>query len=214
MEKASQLFIIIIILLMFNQFATTGHLIVDDSVVTSFMTSSIVGEGLEQSLKDRKNIIKSVSNELSQSQCACCSEPYTEFDFWKGNWSVKDTSGNKVGDNTITKVESNCILKEKWVGSKGGTGTSINFYDKADSTWNQTWVDNNGDVLRLKGGLVNETMVLKSNIIKGKKMNYYNQIAWTPNQDGTVTQLWELYDVNKNLLHTLFKGIYHPKETE
>jgi len=151
---------------------------------------------------------------LSQSNCVCCSKPYAEFDFWQGDWSVEDTQGKKVGDNKITKLEANCMLMENWKGVKGSSGTSINFYNKVDSTWNQTWVDNQGNVLELKGGLVNENMILKSKIIKGKKKAYYHQITWIPNKNGTVTQLWEQYDANGKLWQTLFKGVYIRKEKD
>lgn len=153
---------------------------------------------------------KPVSAEL-YANCACCTEAYKAFDFWEGDWLVLDTLGKKVGDNTITKLEDNCLLKEKWRGSGGSTGTSVNFYNKADSTWNQIWVDNQGYVLRLQGGLVQESMVLKSELLQGRKQLYYNQITWTPNSDGTVTQLWEIYAEDGKLLRTLFKGIYQRK---
>ncbi len=166
---------------------------------------------VKQILEDGKAIYNFVSNKLNNLNCSCCEEPYKQFDFWEGEWYVLGVKGNKLGDNTISKTEANCILKENWKGAKGGTGTSINFYNKADATWNQTWVSNTGNVLRLKGAFINGKMILKSELIKGKKATYYNQVTWTPNQDGTVTQLWELYDKNEVLLRTLFKGIYHRK---
>lgn len=144
--------------------------------------------------------------------CPCCAAPHTDFDFWEGDWVVLDTAGNKVGENTISKIEAGCLLKEKWRGQQGGTGTSINYYNRADSTWNQTWVDDKGNVLQLQGKLIDQKMVLRGPTIKGKKMNYYNQITWVANEDGTVTQLWEIYGINNKLLRTIFKGIYHRKK--
>jgi len=186
MKKEMRILSTLFLLLIFNQSAIAQESITSDSLVLP----------------------------LSLSDCSCCSKPYAEFDFWKGDWSVVDTQGSKVGDNRITKIEENCILKEEWSGVKGSSGTSINFYNKVDSTWNQTWVDNQGNVLELKGGLVNENMILKSKILKGKKKEYYHQITWTPNKDGTVTQLWEQYDANGKLWQTLFKGVYHRKKDD
>ena len=154
-----------------------------------------------------------ISNTIifAQSDCACCTEKHIEFDFWVGEWIVSDTAGNKVGENTISKMESNCILREQWKGAGGGTGSSINYFNKADSSWNQTWVDNKGSVLELKGKLENGVMVLKSELIQGQTKKYFNQISWTPKEDGSVVQLWEIYGDDKTLLKTLFKGIYRPK---
>jgi hypothetical protein len=56
-------------------------------------------------------------------------------------------------------------------------------------------------------------MVLKSELQRGTRIDwYYNQITWTSNEDGTVTQLWEILDKNGNSLQTLFLGIYHRKD--
>jgi hypothetical protein len=128
-----------------------------------------------------------------------------------------DSLGNKVGENQISKIEENCIVLEHWKGAKGGTGTSHNYYDKTDSTWNQLWIDNKGNILKLKGGLESGKMVLKSDPdtsgTKGKKNgSYYNQITWSQNEDGTVSQLWETYNQNDKPIKTIFSGIYHRKE--
>jgi hypothetical protein len=153
----------------------------------------------------------------AQTNCACCDETHKQFDFWVGEWIVMDSLGNKVGENQISKIEENCIVLEHWTGAKGGTGTSHNYYDKTDSTWNQLWVDNKGNVLKLKGRFESGRMVLKSDPdtlgVKGKKNeSTYNQITWTQNEDGTVSQLWEKYDQNDKLIKTVFLGIYHRKE--
>jgi len=153
----------------------------------------------------------------AQTNCACCNETHKQFDFWVGEWIVLDSLGNKVGENQISKIEENCIVSEHWTGAKGGTGTSHNYYDKTDSTWNQLWIDNKGNVLKLKGRLESGRMVLKSDPeaagVSGKKNDSaYNQITWTQNEDGTVSQLWETYDQYDKLVKTVFLGIYHRKE--
>lgn len=149
----------------------------------------------------------------AQTNCACCDETHKQFDFWVGEWIVLDSIGNKVGENQISKIEENCILLEHWKGVKGGTGTSNNYYDKTDSTWNQLWIDSKGNILKLKGRLESGKMVLKSDMVKGKKNDsYYNQITWSQNEDGTVSQLWEKYHKKDKLVQTVFLGIYHRKE--
>lgn len=153
-----------------------------------------------------------VGNNFAQTNCLCCDSLHKQFDFWVGEWIVKDTTGARVGENTISKIQDNCVLLENWKGAQGGTGTSMNFYDISDSTWNQLWVDNKGNVLKLKGKYASGKMVLKSELAKGKKVElYYNQITWSENKNGTVTQLWEVYDDSGKLLNTVFKGIYYRK---
>lgn len=110
---------------------------------------------------------------IAQNPCACCTENHKAFDFWVGDWMVYGTSGNKIGENKIDKIERNCILNEHWIGGKGGSGSSYNYYDTTDSTWNQLWIDNQGGNLILKGKASTHKMILKSKIQKGKRGNMF-----------------------------------------
>lgn len=148
---------------------------------------------------------------LNAQQNNCGSEKYNEFDFWIGSWEVFDEKGKLLGTNTITKKYDNCVLTESWVSSGKNKGTSINFYNRNDNSWNQIWVDNSGYTLSLKGKLENGVMVLKSDIQKNKKGNYYNQISWTLNNDESVTQLWEVFSEKHVKISEAFKGIYKKK---
>jgi hypothetical protein len=147
------------------------------------------------------------------TSCPCCDEVHQQFDFWVGEWIVQDTLGNKVGENKISKQEEGCILIEKWTGSNGGSGTSMNYYDPSDSSWNQLWVNRSGNNLKLKGEYQDGQMVLKGVLKKNQNNTFsYNQIKWYKNEDGSVTQLWETFDRNGKLLQRVFKGIYIKKE--
>ena len=57
-------------------------------------------------------------------------------------------------------------------------------------------------------------MVLKGDLQQGQNGEYYNQIKWTPNKDGTVTQLWQIFSKEGKVLQVLFKGIYYRKEND
>lgn len=61
------------------------------------------------------------------------------------------------------------MLKEKWISTGENRGTSINYYDKTDGFWHQIWVDNSGYVLKLKGRLLNGSMILKRKITESEK---------------------------------------------
>ena len=120
-------------------------------------------------------------------------------------------AGQKAGTNSITKLYDGCVLQEKWESVGPPKGTSYNFFDQSDQTWNQIWVDNTGFVLNLKGNLIENSMVLKSALQKGEKGAFYHQITWTPNDDGTVIQLWETFDEQQNKTAELFRGTYKKK---
>ncbi len=146
------------------------------------------------------------------TSCACCTDQYNQFDFWAGEWIVTDTTGTtQLGQNKIVKIQGNCGLQENWQSSGGLTGTSYNYYNPADSSWNQVWIDNQGANLVLKGQANANQMILKSAPIKGQKVEwYYHQVTWTKNANGTVTQQWQVFDGDDNSLGTIFKGIYKP----
>lgn len=152
---------------------------------------------------------------LSQNnrKTPCSGEKYSEFDFWEGSWNVYDTKEKLIGTNKLIKMQSNCVMQENWE-SKVGTskGTSYNYYNKTDDSWNQVWIDNTGYSLVLKGNLIDGKMVLKSDLITSKKGNYYNQITWTKNSDGSVTQVWEYIGEDGKILSEAFRGIYKKVE--
>lgn len=139
--------------------------------------------------------------------CPCCSSEYQEFDFWVGNWTVYSVDGKEIGKNTIVKMQKGCVLQENW--RARNTGTSYNFFDRADSLWHQVWISSTGNVLNLEGGLdENGAMVLKSKLTKGAKGNYYNQVIWSKNEDGSVTQKWDILNEEGEPVSKAFEGIY------
>ncbi|HNQ13559.1 MAG TPA: hypothetical protein PKM16_10165 [Bacteroidia bacterium] len=147
-------------------------------------------------------------------ECPCCKDEYKEFDFWLGEWEVFDVEGKKVGNSQISKSERNCILFEKWTSVGDHTGSSINFFDQKNYEWNQVWVDNNGLILKLKGGLIaNGIIQMSSELLQNDQgLNFKNSIRWTLQEDGTVKQQWDMTDENLESFKTLFIGIYKAKK--
>lgn len=139
--------------------------------------------------------------------CACCFGHYRDFDFWIGDWVVYDTSGTEIGENLILSLQDKCAMQENWK-SANSTGTSYNYFNSIDSTWNQVWIDNQGGSLVLKGSLQNNSMVLRSDLVKTPRAEYYNKVSWTPMEDGSVLQLWVFVDENDTVLYEAFRGKY------
>jgi hypothetical protein len=155
-----------------------------------------------------------VINLNAQDQkCACCSDENDQFDFWVGSWSVYDTLDNFIGSNDIVKQYDNCLIQENWKSKGKNRGTSYNYYNPKDSSWNQLWIDNQGTILELKGSFKNGKMILKSDLIKGQKVDwYYNRITWEQIEKGYVKQVWDILDKEDNILRSLFTGIYKPEK--
>lgn len=96
---------------------------------------------------------------------ADCSAPvYRQFDFWIGEWDVRPRGaepkpGQKASSNRITVAHGGCVLVENWTAASGGTGMSLNIYDRTRGQWHQTWADSNGGLHEYWGGLEGGNMV-------------------------------------------------------
>lgn len=155
-------------------------------------------------------LLLSSSLYAQEKKCPCCTETHNQFNFWIGEWEAFKPDGSLAGKNIIEKIQGNCVLKENWTSATGNyTGTSYNYYNHSEKMWEQIWVDSGGKNLHLKGNFLEGSMVLSSGeTINQKNERIVNKITWTPNEDGTVRQHWEVLLVSKNTWSTAFDGLY------
>jgi hypothetical protein len=91
----------------------------------------------------------------------------------------------------------------------------INYYDSQEGRWHQIWIDNQGQILKLAGGVEEKSMVLMSapvNNQSGEKV--IHRITCTPNANGTSRQHWESQQRASGDWQTLFDGLYPKKGPE
>jgi len=144
-----------------------------------------------------------------QSQGAKCStEAYRAFDFWLGEWEVRGQNGQVAGHNRITSILNGCALKEEWTSARGSTGTSYNAWDQAAGRWHQTWVDDQGLVLLLDGGVTNGKMVMTGQRPTPNGSVVRHRITWEPLEKGAVRQLWESSTDGGTSWKPVFDGTY------
>lgn len=126
-------------------------------------------------------------------QRPCQGDEFRHFDFWIGEWDVMVAGGKKAGQNRIEPVNGGCALLESYATANGYSGNSFNIYDAARGVWHQTWVDNTGMLLTIEGGLRGQSMVMTgTGNRKTPQGEVLDRISWTPADDGTVRQLWEV----------------------
>jgi hypothetical protein len=143
----------------------------------------------------------------------CTAPEYRQFDFWLGDWSVTDSSGTKTyGSNLITAEEAGCLLHEHWRGSQGGSGQSFNFYDRVGQRWEQLWIASGGNLLRLAGHRDGASMVLEGESPSGSGVALRNRIAWIPQADGRVRQLWHTSADQGKTWQLSFDGWYRKRQ--
>ncbi len=141
----------------------------------------------------------------------CTAPEYRQFDFWLGNWDVKDASGTIVGTNRITREYEGCVLQEHWEarGPQKQIGSSFNTYIPQSKTWHQTWVDSTGGFLLLDGALVSGKMVLLGEMpARSGAGRVRHRITWTPLPAGTVRQYWETSRDGGATWASNFDGLY------
>jgi len=140
-----------------------------------------------------------------------CSAPeFRQFDFWLGAWRVT-SRGKPAGTSRIESAMKGCAIVEHWTSAGGGQGTSLNFYDRRTTTWSQAWIDESGNALHLKGGLVAGRMILQSEPQDTPKGRTVQRITWSREGDAAVRQLWETSSDGGRTWTVSFDGLYvHP----
>ncbi|HYE69919.1 MAG TPA: hypothetical protein VD932_00160 [Aquabacterium sp.] len=148
---------------------------------------------------------------VSGSACsACTAADHRQFDFWLGHWDVFLPDGSRAGENRIEAVANGCALLETWQGRSGFAGSSLNSYDSVARQWRQHWVDSQAGRLALAGGWDGQRMVLSGESADAKRpgLRLLDRIAWTPQADGSVRQLWERSEDGGKTWATVFDGRY------
>ena len=142
------------------------------------------------------------------SKAGCSDIASRQFDFWLGHWRVTE-HGKPAGDNRIEPILEGCALLENWTGAEGGAGKSLNFFDRDDGLWHQTWIDRSGGALFLAGKFENGAMRMEGErAATGKQPAMRHRITWTPLPGGKVRQLWESTPAGKDQWSTQFDGLY------
>jgi hypothetical protein len=142
----------------------------------------------------------------------CSAEPHRQFDFWIGTWDVT-VAGKPAGTNRIELGHGGCVLVEHWSAPGGGTGISLNFYDRQTRQWHQTWIGSGGGALYLNGGLKDGAMVMQSAAVpRPAGGSVINRITWSRLPNGTVRQLWETSTDEGRTWSASFDGIYSRKQ--
>ena len=140
---------------------------------------------------------------------SCSASANRQFDFWLGEWDVRDPSGKLLGQNRITSLHKGCVLFENYRAGEF-SGSSVNTYDADRGKWHQTWVDSSGGLLVIEGGIDDGKMILEGETVDpakpGGKVD--NRITWQPLADGRVRQLWETSTDKGRTWATAFDGYY------
>ena len=137
----------------------------------------------------------------------CDSAPYTDFDFWVGDWVAFDyDTGVAQGIDRIEKIAGGCALMQDWVQLTDRyrtPGAPVRYFGNSVSAplnppnggWQQVWVNQGGGgAVTLRGGLDEDgTMVIATDEIQVPDGRFFRQVwYWDPSDDGTIHSWGEI----------------------
>ena len=137
-------------------------------------------------------------------------EEAQQFDFWLGEWEVRQPDGTLVGHDTITKRDGGCTIHESWEGSSGSSGTSLTFFVPSRGQWRQVWVGSGATLIDITGGRMdNGAMHLEGTIEYADRADVLAfRGTWTETDDGVVRQKFEEFDLAGQNWILWFDGIF------
>jgi tetratricopeptide (TPR) repeat protein len=120
---------------------------------------------------------------------------YRAFDFWIGEWVVRDEKGGKVASDRVKQAESGCAIVGLWTDQFGHTGTSLTWFDPRTQKWRQTRVSATGTFIDSSGNLDRRgAMVMDGDLVTTSGHTGKVKTSWEPRADGTVRLLVQQSD--------------------
>tara|TARA_R110000868_G_scaffold383578_13_gene650793 strand:- start:6386 stop:6904 length:519 start_codon:yes stop_codon:yes gene_type:complete len=157
--------------------------------------------------------VLSFAQQGQQSRCKTQPE-YRQFDFWIGEWEVKNPNDVVVGNSEIELVVGDCLILENWISSRGTTGKSMNYYNLYDKKWHQLWIGSGGIPIEFIGDYNTERKSMdyigRGTGPNGESLDY--KFTFFHISDDHVRQLWEQSSDNGESWVTIFDGQYHRKK--
>ena len=140
---------------------------------------------------------------------SCATTAHAAFDFWLGEWNVLDSvTGKLAGVNRIERMDNGCVVRERYQTPGAYTGQSLNWYDPALQRWHQLWLDSDGLILRLVGGVAPDGSMILEGAGRDSVGPTIERIAWQLRSNGTVRQHWTQARTPAGPWRTVFDGIY------
>ena len=145
------------------------------------------------SLRDEPRFQAAITR-MNGNIVACKDDPRSrQFDFWVGEWTVRNAAGKHVGASTIALTLDQCVVTEHWRPSGGGSeGRSFNTFDPVSKQWRQFYVDNTGGVTHYEGVLVDGAMKLEGEQHSRLTQAVKTRMTYTRQADGSVRQFGEI----------------------
>ncbi|MBL8176472.1 MAG: hypothetical protein JNK48_17485 [Bryobacterales bacterium] len=147
----------------------------------------------------------------SNQPLPCSAPEHRAFDFWIGNFEVRNPQGQVAGNNRIEKVLNGCALQERWT-SKGGAdaGRSLTWFDPDIRKWRQTYIAGTGHSQDYIGEFRNGALHLLHDRAHPDGTRHMLRMTYSLQNAGNVRQfIEESWDAGKTWA-VWFDGLYVP----
>jgi tetratricopeptide (TPR) repeat protein len=134
-----------------------------------------------------------------------------QFDFWIGEWEVRNTAGRTVGENRVELILGRCVVLENWTDGFGRMGKSLNAYDAAQDRWQQTWMDDRGNVHTYTGRFTDGAMRFQREYADAEGRTVRNRLTFFPLAPDHVRQFSERSADGGATWTTVYDLHYHRK---
>lgn len=144
----------------------------------------------------------------ARAAAPCRAAVYHQFDFFLGNWTVKDRSGKVIGSDVVTKRMNGCVVFEQWKDANGpGTGFGISGVQAGRHGWHQTFMDDGGLVLTLDGMRAGNTMRLRGHDYPARGQRLHD-VTWMQ-RGAIVEEVWKMSGDDGKHWKTVFDGFFY-----
>ena len=129
-----------------------------------------------------------MSTSAQAQQPNCTTPEFRQFDFWLGEWEMRDrASGTVLGRAKVEKLSNGCMMREEWISSGGASGSNLSSYHAPEKGWQMASAFANAPLLISQGQFSNGQLVFV-----GQAQQWMVRIVWAATDDPSrVKQTWE-----------------------
>ena len=138
-------------------------------------------------------------------------ERHHAFDFWIGEWIVKQ-NGRFAGTNNVQPILGHCTIFEQWESANGTFGKSFNYYDPGHDHWRQIWIGDSGSFIEFTGEARDGGIFYTAETINPADGGVtHHKFEFTVTGEDRVRQYWETSTDGGETWQAIWDGRYERK---
>jgi hypothetical protein len=99
------------------------------------------------------------------AQGPCSGTEHAALDYLLGDWRLVDAAGTEVGRSSFRRAAGGCAVIEAFRDPRDREANGLLYRDPASGLWHGTWVDPDGNLLRVSGAAAGGRAVLEGDAV-------------------------------------------------